>query len=485
MDTIQSFVQVLNKEEIRFFKIFSYRQTTNSDRKDFALLDWFRKRKEHEHEEEFIAKNYGLDNKNAYYRLKNRLLEELSHSLVIQHHDKEELLKLLNLIGLVRIFFRKQAYRLALHYLKKAEKRAHHLEQFELLDFIYAEYIKLSHELLEINPAEIIDKRKDNSRKLNQIREMDDLLALLSYQLKVSQNFNVAANVLMKEIELIVEKQENSEDLRKSSKFQIKLYGLVSQMYLQKHDYKNLEAFTEKTYQTFISDGIFNKENHDTKLQMITYISNAAFKNKNIVKSLKYAELLRLSMDEYDGVLKSKYEVFYVNALVNNYMLSNIEKAIGLLENLLNEKKFAQLPFYELFLQINLATCYFEKKLFQKASRQITRTMIADAFKNADPQLQLKVNMAELIIRSELQDYEFLLHRIEQVRKTFKSILPDLPKEKTLLELLWQSGKNGSGPEHSRTKNIALNFVNQYAAEDQENELIRYTDWLREKLKLQ
>lgn len=484
MDTLKDFVQALNKEEIRFFKIFSLRQSSNSKRKDFALLDWYRKRKNQDSEEEFIKKNYGLDNKNAYYRLKNRLLEELCHSLVVQHHDKDELQQLLNLIGLTRIFSKKQSFRIALHYLKKAEKKALHLEQFELLDFIYAEYIKLSNESLDINPEEFIEKRKKNSEKLNKIREMEDLLAQLSYQLKVSQNFNLASNPLVIEIERIIQKQKGAEGLEKSLKYRTKLYGLISQMYLQKKDYQNLESFTEETFESFINENLFTKENHELKLQMITYITNAAFKNNKISKSLDYAEKLNLAMNEYDAFLRPKYEVFYVNAIVNNYMQSNVDKAIELLETLLADKKFTQLPYYELFLQINLSTCYFEKRQYQKAARQITRTMIADAFKNANAELQLKVNVAELIIRCELQDYDFLMHRIEQVRKIFKNIVIELPKEKALLDLLWHIAKNAGQINNLKTQKLIQAFTDRYSDSDYENELIRYTDWLKTKMYL-
>jgi hypothetical protein len=483
MDTALHFINAMNKEEIRFYKIYAQRISYNEERKDLALLDWFRKGKGAENEEEFIEKHYGLENKNAYYRLKNRLLEELCESMVLQHQDKDDVLQLLNLCSLVKIFIKKQAFELALHFLRKAEKKATAIEQYELLDFIYADYIKLSHELMRINPAEIISKRKENSSKLNQIKEMDDLLALVSYHLKISQNYNVATEELLDKIEQIIQKENSNKSLEKSTKFKTRLYGLLSQLFLQKHDYKSLESYSEQTFKAFEKEQLFNRNNHELKLQMVTYVMNAAFKNQNTSKSLQYAALLNELMNEYDAVLRPKFEVFYFNALVNNYTLTDTNKAIRLLEELLDAKKFAHLPFYDLFLQLNLATCYFDQNAFHKASRQITRTMIADEFKKADPHLQLKVNLTDLIVRCELEDYDFLKHRIEQVSKDFRSLLPEKLKERDLLNILNQCAKHAIKPNDKKVIKLTEQFLENYKSDQIDNELINVIDWLKSKIK--
>jgi len=480
MEILPDFITSMNKEELRFFKIFAHRQASNGERKDLALLDWLRKNQKAKSEIDFIEKHYSMDNRNAYYRLKNRLLEDLGQSLFLQH-QQDDLLQLFSICGLVKIFMGKQNYQLALHYLKKAEKKAITLEQYEMLDFIYGDYIKLSHELIEINPSDILIKRKQNSLMLNQIRAMDDLLALVSYQLKISQNFNMATDELLQAIEKTIKAQSDSDEFRKSPKFRTKIYGLISQLFLQRHDYKSLEAYSEQTFYEFIQSKFFHKQNHDLKLQMLTYIVNSAFKNQNTAKSLEYAEKLNLAIEEFDGMLKSKYEVFYFNALVNNYTLSDSRKAIALLENLLKEKKFAHLPFYDLFLRINLATSYFDNKEFHKASRLLAQTMLSESFKQADIQVQYKVNVADLIIRCELKDYDFLKHRIEQVKKDFRSIFNEHAKDKSLIELLAWCARHAKGPEDEKLRDRLIEFLNQYQGSDEENELIRYVTWLNGK----
>ncbi|MFM2285968.1 MAG: hypothetical protein RLZZ543_1465, partial [Bacteroidota bacterium] len=93
MDVLYQIIEGLSKEEIRFFKIFAHRQGAESDRKDIALLDFIRKYPHQEAESKIVSKLYGNGDKNPFYRLKNRLLEDLNRALVLQHNSDEEILQ--------------------------------------------------------------------------------------------------------------------------------------------------------------------------------------------------------------------------------------------------------------------------------------------------------------------------------------------------------------------------------------------------------
>lgn len=53
MDILNQIVEVLNKEEIRFYKLFAHRQQGNSERKDLYLLDALRKNPDASDEKSF------------------------------------------------------------------------------------------------------------------------------------------------------------------------------------------------------------------------------------------------------------------------------------------------------------------------------------------------------------------------------------------------------------------------------------------------
>ena len=84
LDTI---VQSLSKEEIRFFKLF-LKRTDNKNRKDVDLFDLIR-RKNGDYTTKDALKTLKT-NPNNYYQVKNRLYHELNNSMVWQHIWKDK-----------------------------------------------------------------------------------------------------------------------------------------------------------------------------------------------------------------------------------------------------------------------------------------------------------------------------------------------------------------------------------------------------------
>src|SRR5688500_3479217 len=104
MKVLQQIIGTMNKEEIRHFKLFINRTNSTPDRKDAQLFDYIRKGWPEYNEDRILQKLYGSEEKNALYRLKNRLLEDLGKSLVLQYFDDSEYNYVLNHISLSRFF---------------------------------------------------------------------------------------------------------------------------------------------------------------------------------------------------------------------------------------------------------------------------------------------------------------------------------------------------------------------------------------------
>ena len=68
-------MKALNKEQVRYFKLFASRTQQSFERKDIKLFDFLRKNEE-DKEEAFLQKLYPGESKNAWYRLRNRLLSD-------------------------------------------------------------------------------------------------------------------------------------------------------------------------------------------------------------------------------------------------------------------------------------------------------------------------------------------------------------------------------------------------------------------------
>ena len=84
MNILQQLVAGMNKEQIRFFKLFAGRTMTPEDRKDILLFNYIRKTGDDYNEEKIFNKLYASKDKNAFYRLKHRLLSDLNKIIIFK-----------------------------------------------------------------------------------------------------------------------------------------------------------------------------------------------------------------------------------------------------------------------------------------------------------------------------------------------------------------------------------------------------------------
>ena len=192
------------------------------------LFNYIRKSGEAYNESYIFKKLYSNQDKNSFYRLKNRLQEDLGYNLSLLHFNKHESNNLFLLISLHNIFINRNQPTLASYYLKKAEKKAIQSENFEMLDIIYASFVKLSSDLPDINPESYIERRKSNAEKLNKIRETDQTLAAVTYRLKLSQNYGKRDTGLLKLLDNTIKEFAKNEEIRSSRTFQLRVFKAVS-----------------------------------------------------------------------------------------------------------------------------------------------------------------------------------------------------------------------------------------------------------------
>lgn len=481
MNILRHIVPGLNKEQVRFFKLYAGRIMTPEERKDMLLFDYIRKSGKDFDEHKAFEKIYGGKDKNAFYRLKNRLINDINKSLTIHHFEDDDFIYACHMLALYRFFSSRNLWQEAHYYLKKAESCAKSLENFELLDLIYGEYIRLSHETLHINPELYIKKRLENQEQLMQLRAIDDLLAAVTYKLKVSQNFASGKSPLLDLLKKSIDDFIKDKDLRKSPTLRFRLYKAVSQLLLQRHDYTALENYLLTVFPEFEKDQLFDKSNHDTKLQMLTYIVNTLFKNNKLKLSLQYAEKLKAAMEEYHHLLYDKYIFFYYNAQVINYSQLNPKKAKEILEDLKDNEKIKSNSFYHLFVYLNLAVVLFTLKMYKDAARQLTRLYLLDGYKNAEPTLKLKIAVAELIIRYQLGDFEVLKTKHQQVMKEFRDLLDseEMLNEKEIISFMPDLINTTHLPKNKALISRINHFLDsENQKNDGDTEVINYRNWL-------
>ena len=470
---------------MRNFKLWLNSTNASTERKDILLFDYIRKAGDLYDESLIFKKLYNGVDKNSFYRLKNRLLEDIGYNLSLLHFSKHESNNLYLLLGLYNIFISRNEPAIALFYLKKAEKRALQIENFELLDIIYASFIKLSNDHTGINPEIYIRHRKENAIKLDKIRETDQALAAVTYRLKLSQNYGKRDVGLLKLLDATTKEFAADESIRQSKTFQTRIFRAVSQILIQNHNFIELEKFMLTTYQRFLSEKWFDKTNHEAKIQMLIYIINATFKNHKFRESLDYAEALGEELSAFNDLLYKKYVFFYYNALVMNYAKTDPARGLKALEEAEREMKDVKNVYYDFFILLNKAILLFYQNRHNEAVKNLIKLYLNDHYKKADASFKIKIAAAECIMQFESGDSDSALKRLEQVKKQFKTELDadDFKRERFVLKLLPDLMAEEDLKAPTKLYNQILKFVNSAVAESVEDgEIIRYRAWLAPKV---
>lgn len=484
MDILNQVIQAMTKEEVRHFKLFTARTLAEKDRKDVHLFDYIRRVGPEYDEERIFQRLYAEPDKNPFYRLKNRLMSDVNKSLALQHFDDDDVIHIFHQLSLARYFHNRNNYKIALHYIRKAEKKAIQIEHYELLDFIYTELIRLSNEFVTINPEVYIHLRKENREKLRVLREIDDILAAVVYRLKIAQNNDGQVPVFAL-LEKTVDEFALNPAIRQNPKLRFTLYHGVSRLLLSRRDFITLEEYLLKTYREFSEEGLFNRNNHDTKLQMLVYLCNTLSKNGKSNLSLKYSDELKNGMEEFNGLHFKKYLFFYHNILIFNYNVTDKKRGLTLLEELVREKTFKDTPFYDFMVHSNLAVSYYTLGHFQKAIKALVQVSIHEGYQTSSELFRLRAAVFELILRLETNEFDVVEKRIEKVRKEFKTLLTTEAHsiERDMIKLIDSMNRSADmGSDKTLAKSIR-EFNEKYQdAESEEFSFVNYQAWLQGKL---
>jgi len=437
MNILYEIINSLNKEESRFYKLYAGRTNVGGSRKDILLFDFIKQNGE-EYDEQIISTELYQDNKNSFYQLKNRLYKDLNKSMMLQKMSKEKDIFILHFVLLSRVYKRKGKAKLSFHYLKKAEKEAENIEAFELLSIIYSEILTLSYDLVSVDVEQYIEKKKNNNERLSWEQEMDLLLAAVLYKIKTAQNFSKNDESVNKILQKTLADFSKNKKIPKSPKFRIKVFQVVSRILLQQHDFDALEEYLIHTYKKFSNDNIFTKSNHEHKLTMLAYLTNCLFKTHKYKQSLEYAEILKTSMDEYGGFLKDKYLFYFYNSLVINYSLSDKNKALEVLKEAKNNDVIQNLPTFSVFIYLNTALIYYDQEKLSLSAKNLSRLMLQDDFVNIGKSFQLKIHIAELIVRYDLNQTDTIDSKIKHIKKSYNKLLKDanFNRDKQLIEII-------------------------------------------------
>jgi len=485
MDLLNEMILLMDKHAARQFKIYSGGESDDIQRKDHYLFDNIRRLGEKYDDEKVFKKLYAGTDKNAWYRLKGRLITDISQSVFMHQHQNNDNMLCFYFTALAYYYESVNAPRVALYFFKKGEDKAKEIENYGLLDVIYSQLTKLSREIPSLNPELYIKKRKENRVLLNRLSEVEDILAVFEYQMNTSQNLAGNTTLIPELLDSMLNEYTKDEELKQSPKVQFGIYFIVSHILLQNKNYPALTEYLVSTYDSFTEKKFFNKSNHQHKLQMLAWIANSTVANRDYQLSLKYAEILNEEMQAFEKIHYDLFEYFYYSIRILNYSKINPEKAISLLQEMSKIKSVQQNAYNAAFALLNLAEMYFTQKHFKQAIFTLNKTYGHDGFKSIDKYVQLRINIGELMIRFDMKEYEFIAYRIKQLYKDYKEFLskPEAAKEIEFMQLIQKAAESPGTLRKPEFRAEALKYLETYSNEwTKEEVLFRYNEWLEMKL---
>ena len=190
-------------------------------------------------------------------------------------------------------------------------------------------------------------------------------------------------------------------------------------------------------------------------------------------------------MQEYDGFLHDKFLFYYYNSLVINYSRTDNSKAIEILLKAKKEKVIKSSDYNYFFVCSNLALLYFDKKQLKPSIKHLSRIILHKNFYDFALSFQLKIVSAELIIRYEIKDFDYLEQRIQQVEKEFKVILSqkEFKREQLLIHIIKNLMFSNNINQDKNLKSNIDNLLNSTTSRQaQETDIINYNKWLMAKI---
>jgi len=481
MDILQDIIKSLEKEELKSYKLYSKRTHDFKGRIDLELFNSIKVNPEWSDAQHFKLVYNKEKPDNRYYRLKNKINEDVGVVLCNLNRNEKEI-EALHLLIISKVFFKKNQLQLAQHYLKLSEKKAIAHEDYSTLEIIYELFIQLSLQNIKESPETYIKKREENSNRLALLRELENNFSLLSYKLKTTQNL-VVTKTFKAWMDSTLEKTQGLSYVKNSATLRFKVFQNICRLLLLTQDYTALESYLIKSNADFEHDTLFNKETHEIKIQLYIYLCNASYVLKKHQQALAFAKKLQHALSEYNKLCYEKYIFYYYNILVNNYSKTNPEKAIETLEEAKTQPVIKETPNYMGFVLLNLAITHFDIHKYKAASKYLVRLYISDAFKNYDEAFQLKISVFELCNKIESGEIE----PAEKLATLLYKKLAELKNKETLVvEIavlqLMQQYIDKSFPSWRSMKEKINHFIKKFTSAEENQTIINYTEWLAGKV---
>lgn len=485
MKNIFDIVQKLNKEEKRYFRIYVRRIQGSTDTSRLELLFDLIDKGKCQNDEALNERIYGKPDKNAYYRLKNRFIEDLEKCLLLLHGKSNERLDILQQISIAEVYVLKNLYKEAYDLLRKSERAAEKAGHQDILMVIYQLVIKIAFDYPLIDLEEYTGKQSSYLQQYAKNLETEHLTKILTYRL-LKANFEVKDKHIDETLNDIRNQLSIQPELLETPKIQFEISNTIRRGLLQKQDFVALEAYLIENLQSFEKKHLFNKDTHQQKIVILVWIINTLLRNKKIEAILPYIEQLHTALLAYEKIYYDKYIWTYYQCLITQYFYSNKpSEALQLLNTLAGQPHTKGVLYYDVFVHANIAVLNYCCKNIAKALNSLSPLMTKELYSSISVEIQLRIAILELLLHFENEDFDFMDYKLTEIRHSFKSLLKqdEYSRELSLIKLLKKMINMPKPFENKEIEGLVKKFIDHSPPFlPGSNEFINYSLWLQAKM---
>ncbi len=489
MDLLERIIEHLTSDEVRRFKILSNRFKADEEKKLLILFDAIRAGNFKESEEDIVRQMYGTSDpktKNTYYRLRNKLLSNLEKSLLFYHYNYKNSIESLSLLQLAMLYQERGLYRESYYSLKRAEKVALDQDQFQIMEVIYAEMVKLAiHH--EVDIEQVIERRRENQRKIEFLRANSEVLGVLTQEL-MRRNFSrsKSSSQVIETLEQVQTQLEEHAHLFHSASGRIMILRTVVSILIQKSAWAELAAYCKRMFDEFEQQNLFTADTHPIRLMLRIWRINALHKMLLLQDAEPVIEALGKELKAFKKQNYNEYAFHYFSAKVFNLKhKGHIAEAATWLQEALDQPDILLQPTYEAYLLISLADQLFCQQQYQPALQALQQLDQHPGFQLMAEEIQFFVAVFKIVNLFCLADHAETELQVKELRKQHKKLLKDefYAKADRFLDLL--SRMNAAGAEGKRMQLRAAyeGFLRDFPpSEIGGNEIIIYELFLQSRL---
>lgn len=428
MDKLKTIIQLLTKEETKEFRTFINRQKQKKNRLDLVLFDLLVEDKEYK-PEGILKHLYGnKPNKQAYHALRKRLTRHLLDFIVLKRMDEDTTTSssVMGMLSLSRYLFDKRSWKLAWHYLKKAEKLAESSELFPLLNNIFLVQMENQHPEFGDDLDLIISRWENNKKRLAEEENAVVALSLIRKML-ATQRIEGINQDLETNIPAILGQYNLSDAIFNRPKLLQAILSITRSAYLGRKDFKHFGPYAEKFYRILRQKKVFTKANREYQLNLLYMICHAHYRVLNYRLAQTYLQEFLEVIEESKTIGYSVFYPKYVAILSAIWFTTGEnEKAIEVTRSLLGEEnKKKYLSTKDFFNHsLNLSVYYFAAKKYEESLDIFIHFGHSDKWieKKMGKEWMFRKSLIELINYVELEYIDLTENRIRSIERQFKGL---------------------------------------------------------------